>query len=72
MSKTSRRGFLGLFSGASAPKPEPKSFSLDAFYAKRGAPPKTLEVKLRSGLPAVETTNIGVPDLIPEETPSDD
>lgn len=78
--KVSRRGFLGLFredaSGqapaadvpADAPQPvvapRAQGFSLEAFYAAR-VPATELHVTLAANLPRVETTRVGVPDLVP-------
>ncbi|MCA9630297.1 MAG: hypothetical protein KC766_21655 [Myxococcales bacterium] len=72
MANLSRRGFLGLFRQESSKKADAEEFSLDSFYAKRGKPPTSLNVELRRDLPAVETTQVGVPDLIPKATKSDE
>ncbi|MCA9627035.1 MAG: hypothetical protein KC766_05200 [Myxococcales bacterium] len=69
MPNLSRRGFLGLLKPA---QEQAASFSLDRFYSKRGTPPSSLVVELRQGLPSVDTTQVGVPDLIPEESKRDD
>ena len=72
MPNLSRRGFLGIFRTETPEEPKAKQFSLDSFYAKRGKPPTSLNVSLRRDLPEVETTRVGVPDLIPKATKTDE
>lgn len=64
--KVSRRA---LFSMRVAQKPEPRSF-LDRFYDARAAKGTTSvappEVQLRAGLPSVETSSVGTPELARE------
>jgi ferredoxin len=64
--------------GADAAPPGAASFSLDGFYAEREAKTRAAgssaaaafpRVELRAGLPEVETTRVGTPELAPRRVP---
>ena len=73
--RMTRRGLLrGLVDSLREQAPEKppqrvaQGFSLEAFYAEREAPPRELPVVVvRSGLPRVATTDVGVCPAIEEQ-----